>query len=388
MPEIVSDFPPAPRKLLIVSASVGGGHVAAAQALEAAAGHSDLTVRHVDVLQFTGPAFQRLYRDIYFDLVQLAPEAVSWFGDLVDRRPSESKTRTQQLFARLSRVVLRRLPRTIDAWRPDMLLHTHFLPSALLASTSHRRLPSAVVVTDYEAHAFWLQPSVDRYYVASDAIRAHLLANQVDADRIRVTGIPVGERFGALPSKLEARCALGLDVDRDVLLLLASGLDAEVLERLVGQLKELRWPLTTLVVCGRSSDLVQVAKHAIGEGGELVDFRVIGFSSEMPQLMAAADVLTSKPGGLTSSEALAAGLPIAIVSPYPLQEEANARHLLEVGAGLSIDPLTVFGFKLKSLLADPERRAVMRENALRAAHPHAARDIIRSLVEDPPTHRG
>lgn len=372
-----------PSRILIISASIGGGHVAAGRALESAALEHGLDTLHVDLLDYTTAPFRRLYRQSYFDLVRTAPEMVDWLGRRLDQPPTFVGQRMQRLRARLTRMISFHLPRLIARHEPDVLLHTHFLPPEVLSSSTRRGLPQAVVVTDFVAHRLWIRPGVDRYFVAADEVRVHLEAAGVEPERVRVTGIPIDLRYGALPTRAEARAQLELAPDRDVLLLMAGGLDRRPLQELLRQLRELRWPLTTLVVCGRSAELVGAVQEAVGDADGLVQFRVFGYTREVPLMMAAADLAAGKPGGLTSSEALAAGLPFAIVEPYPLQEEGNANHLLEHGAALRIEPLTTFSHKVRRCLEDAERRSAMGDAALRLARPRAALDVIGSLVDEP-----
>ena len=374
-----------PKKLLIVSASIGGGHVAAGRALESAAKDEGLNVQHVDMLSYTAPGFRRMYRQTYFDLVRTAPDVVDWFGKRLDRRPLEFKTRQERVIARFSRLVSYNLPRLVRKTRPDVIVHTHFLPPAILSHQEKLSVPEAVVITDYAAHALWLQRGVRRYFVATNEVAAHLEAVGISEQRVRVTGIPIEERFIGLESKTQARQALGLSAERDVLLLMASGLDQKVLVSLLQYLKALRWPLTVFVICGRTENLVKAAMKEVDahDSESLVTLKVRGFVGEMPRYMAAADLLLGKPGGLTTSEALAVGLPFAVVSPYPLQEEANANMLLEQGAGFRIEPLTVLNYKLKAFFADAARRERMSEAARRLAKPRAAQEVIRSLLEEP-----
>jgi processive 1,2-diacylglycerol beta-glucosyltransferase len=373
---------------LIVSASIGGGHVAAARALEEAARARGLEPTHVDLLSYTPLGFRRLYRQTYFDLVRTAPDFVDWLGKRLDRRPREQRTRQERVIARLTQLISRSLLKLVRNSAPDVVLHTHFLPPAILYAR-RLRLPQAVVITDYAAHNLWLQPGIGRYFVASDDIEAHLQAVGVEPARVRVSGIPISRRFAQAPSQAAARAALGLALERDVLLLMAAGLDARVLRALLEQLATLRWPLTVVVVCGRSHELVGVAERETAryrppdEAREVVHFVVHGFTDEIPRYMAAADLLVGKPGGLTTSEALAMGLPFAVVSPYPLQEEANANFLLERGVGLRLEPLTVSAFKLRRLLEDPPRRAAMRTAARALARPDAADVVVGSLLEEP-----
>ena len=384
-------MPTSPKRVLIVSASIGGGHVSAARALEAAAKDRGLEVKHVDMLDYTTAPFRKLYERTYFDLVRTAPDLVDWLGKRMDRVPREDKTRRERVRARLTRLVSYKLPRLIRAYAPDVIVHTHFLPPEILSTLGGKlAAPQTVVVTDFAAHSLWLQPNVARYFVATDDVAVHLQAAGVAPHRVRVTGVPIDARFAALPSKKEAREALSLSRARDVLLVMAGGLDSKTLGALVTQLKSFSWPLTVVIICGRSGELVNAVKGTLEDHpekqtetyGGLVHFQVLGFVREVPCHMAAADLMVGKPGGLTTSEALAAGLPFAVVQPYPLQEEANTNFLLEHGAALRVEPLTLFSHKLKGFLEDPARREAMRAAAHALAKPDAAERVVHSLLAE------
>lgn len=373
-----------PKRILIVSASIGGGHTAAARALEGAALEHELEVKHVDMLDYTTAPFRRLYRQAYFDLVRTAPDLVDWLGRRLDRRAGEKKTRQERMRARLVRLVSYQLPRLIRHYEPDVLLHTHFLPPEILSALGNQHLaPQALVITDVNTHSLWMQPGIRRYFVAAEEVAVHLRASGVEASRLVVSGIPIDVRFTQLPPKAEARAALGIPVDRDLLLVMAGGLDEAPLHDIVEGLKALRIPLHVFIICGRSEQLVSGVQRQLDDYQGLVHIHVLGFSREVPRYMAAADMLLGKPGGLTSSEALAAGLPFAVVQPYPIQEESNATYLLENGAGIRIEPLTVLGYKLRRFFEDAQRRQQMSQAARALAKPEAARMIIRSLLEEP-----
>ncbi len=368
--------------MLIVSASIGGGHVAAARALGEAARARGLEPQHIDLLSYTAPGFRRLYRQTYFDLVRTAPDFVDWLGKRLDRRPQEQRTRQERVMARLTQLLSRNLVWQVRQRAPEVVVHTHFLPPAVVRAERYD-IPEAVVVTDYAAHNLWLQPGIGRYFVATGEVAAHLHAVGIESGRVQVSGIPVSPRFKTLTAKPAARTALGLAPERDVLLLIASGLEPTILKSLLGYLRELRWPLTVQVVCGRSSELIAVAERALLGYTGLLSFYVCGFTDEVPHYMAAADLIVGKPGGLTTSEALAAGLPFGVVSPYPLQEEANANFLLEHGVGFRLEPLTVTPYKLRNFFADDARRARMQRAAHALAQPDAAERIIESLLNEP-----
>ena len=384
------------RRVLIISASIGGGHVAAARALETSFEERPeaVTVKHVDLLDYTTAPFRRFYRQTYFDLVQRAPEFVDWLGKRLDRSPGELKSRQERALSRLTRLVSYYLPRLVESYQPDVVVHTHFLAPEILGTRlapdllrlrNSKPLPQMVVITDFFAHSLWMQRGVSRYFVASQEVAVHLAASGIDSERVTVSGIPIDSRFARLETKLEARAALGYAPGRDLVLMMASGLDAGTLKKMLEQLKHLRWPLTVTLVCGRSPELMRVAKEASATDeldDPLVSFDLVDFTTEMPRYMAAADLLLGKPGGLTSSEALAAGLPFAIVQPYPVQEEANTGYLLEHGAALRIDPLSVLGYKVKRFLENEETRGRMRGAAHAIAHPNAAAEVAAVVGEE------
>jgi processive 1,2-diacylglycerol beta-glucosyltransferase len=373
-------------RVTLISASVGGGHVAAARALEQAFLERHLVVHHIDALETTNRATRKLFRDGYFELVSEAPDLVSWLGKQLDN-PSEKQTRRDKVMTQLSRMMLRHLPAAVRETRPDVIVHTHFVPPAVLSLSRAPIAPEAVVITDYGAHGLWFQRKVSRYFVASPEIAAHMEHAGVNRQRIAITGIPIGRNYQCLPGQVEARNNLGLNPSKDVLLLMASGLDAAVLRNLLYYLGQLRYPLQAVIACGRSTDLIDVAKACVAEYDKpgysgLVSTKVIGFTTEMQTHMAAADIIVGKPGGLTTSEALAAGLPFGIVSPYPIQEEANTMYLLENGVGMVIDPVSVLNVKLKAFFESGKRDA-MQQRARELAKVDAANDVVRSLMEQP-----
>lgn len=365
---------------MVISASIGSGHVAAGRALAAKLTDRGATVHHIDLLDFTTMPFQRLYRQAYFDLVRTAPDLVDWLGKRLDTS-QEVKGRQARLRARLTRMISHHLPREIASFGPQLIVHTHFLSAEIL--TPRRRavdVPQAAVITDFLVHGLHMQPAIRRYYVADEELMVHMRAVGVDPAKVRVTGIPIDDRFARLPPKHDARAILGLDADRDVLLLMVGGMEAKAAVDLVRQLVDLKWPVTVAVVTGRSDALRNKLAALTEDRVGLARFRFLGYTTEIPTWMAAADLLAGKPGGLTSSEALAAGLPFAVVEPYPVQEEANANYLLERGAGMRIDPLTTFEHKVQRFLENPSRRASMSAAARALGRPNAARDVVDDLA--------
>jgi processive 1,2-diacylglycerol beta-glucosyltransferase len=204
----------------------------------------------------------------------------------------------------------------------------------------------------------------------------------VPADKITVSGIPIDPVFARPKDRRQMRLKLGLDVDRMMILVSAGGFGVGPIEHVMAGLLQLRHPVQVVAICGRSEELhARMTRLADRQPADArVTLRVVGFTTEMDEYMAAADLAVGKPGGLTTSEALARGLVLAIVNPIPGQEERNADHLLEEGAAIRCNNLPAMAFKIDRLLDDPGRLAAMRSNAQRLARPRAAYDVVNKLL--------
>jgi processive 1,2-diacylglycerol beta-glucosyltransferase len=369
-------------RLLILSASAGAGHVRAAQAIERAAQAAGAAreVHHVDALQYTTKLFRRLYAQTYLDLVNQAPPLLGWLYDYLD-----TPWRGQRRRLALDKLNTRPFVKLLEAYQPDWTVCTHFLPAQIIAwlrGKGRLRTRHAIVVTDFDVHAMWLSREADRYFVALDETRAHLERLGIPGEKITVSGIPIDPAFATAKDARAMRVKHGLEPDRITLLVSAGGFGVGPVERLVRSLLELRHPAQAVVICGRSAELKRqlealAAEVPVGAG---VRLHVVSYTTDMDEYMAAADLLVGKPGGLTTSEALARGLGLVIVNPIPGQEERNADHLLEQGAAIRCNNLPVLAWKIDRLLDNPERLAAMRAQVRRLARPQAARDIVHALV--------
>ncbi len=370
------------RKVLVLSASVGAGHIRAAQALEKAfrqAGAAN-EVRHIDTLDYTNKLFRRLYGRLYLDLVNKAPEILGWLYDSLDK-PWQNERR---------RLVLDKLNtgpfiRMLEEHRPDIAVCTHFLPAEIISWLKAKRrlaMPQAVVVTDFDVHALWLCHHYEHYFVALEETRVHLTELGIPAERISVTGIPIDPVFAVARDKRRMREKYGLRPDRPTLLISAGGFGVGPIEHLMLSLMKLRHDAQVIAVCGRSDELRQRVERVVASNAAAsrVDVRVVGFTTEMDEYMAAADAVVGKPGGLTTSEALARGLAFVIVNPIPGQEERNADHLLEAGCAIRCNNLPALAWKIDRLLDDPGRLRAMQAAARRMGRPHAARDIVARML--------
>jgi processive 1,2-diacylglycerol beta-glucosyltransferase len=370
------------KKVLILSAAVGAGHLRAAEALEKAFNQMQAAreVKNIDVLNYTNPLFRRLYGKAYLDMVNTMPEVLGWMYDSLDK-PWENERRRLAL----DRLNAQPLIGLLKKEKPDLAVCTHFLPAEIISWLKAKKkidFPQSIVVTDFDAHAMWLCHNYERYFVALEETKIHLAKIGIPEEKITVSGIPIDPLFAASKDQGAMREKFGLDKDRLTILVSAGGFGVGNVEHLLQALADLQTRSQIIAVCGRNEELKTKLEKLAREklNNERVEFKPIGFTREMDEYMSAADLIVGKPGGLTTSEALAKGLIFVVVNPIPGQEERNSDHLLEKGCAIKCNNLPVLAYKIDSLINDKARYAAMKENVARLARPDAARRIVEKLL--------
>jgi len=370
-------------RVLLLSATSGAGHVRAAQALEKAfLARGDCTVEHIDALRYVSKLFQRVYDKAYISMVRRAPELMGLLYERTDQPWQHLRPRLA-----LDRLNTGPMIRLLKRVQPDLCVATHFLPAEIIAwLVAKKKLLArkAIVVTDYDVHAMWLCRIVDRYYVAMEEAAQYLARIGVPSEKISIRGIPIDPLFAVPLPRAEARKHLGLDPDAAVILTSAGGYGVGPVEQLVKELLELQRPWQIVAVAGKAEktrkrldELAKATSKLLSGAPRLC---AVGFTTEMDKYMAAADLMVGKAGGLTTSEALARALPMALIEPIPGQEDRNADHLLEVGAAIRCNNLPAAAWKIATLLDDPARLNRMREAAWRLAKPAAAAAIAEDAL--------
>lgn len=365
--------------VLILHATAGAGHTRAAQAVAAALKPSGQSHRVVDTLECTSALFRRLYVKSYIDLVQKAPELWGYFYDKSDvvSAPNSKRARARLAFDKLNSRSFKTL---LDETKPGIILCTHFLPLELLADLKARgklNIPVHAVITDVSPHAFWVYPEIEHYHVATPAAARELARKGFPAGRISVTGIPVDPIFSRRTPAPEARARLGLP-EKPTVLLLSGGFGIGPMKQMLASFAESRSNLSLVVVAGKNAEL---EKECTALAAKLpVPVKVHGFVTNIHELMDAADLIVTKPGGLTTTEILAKGKPMALVAPIPGQEQRNCEYLLEEGAAVRLYDVGDSAHYLEKWLADGARMKRMAAAARSIARPDAAKIIAAALI--------
>ena len=364
-------------RLLILSVSAGAGHVRAADAIAAAAraatpAHQTL---HLDLLSLVPREFKKLYGEQYIKLVERLPQLWSYLYSKTDRPTRDSFV--GKLKRAAEQVNTRKLNAEIEKFAPDAIVCTHFLPAELLSRQKGKGKPLPplwVQVTDFDVHALWVQGHVDRYCVANDEVAFRLADRGVPRKNIHVTGIPVMPQFAAPLDRATCAGELGVAADKFTVLMMAGGAGVGSLDAMAQRLLKLPDDLQIVALAGRNAELLKrLQTLAKQHPGKLFP---IGFTTTVERAMSAADLVVTKPGGLSVSECLAKHRPMLLVSPIPGQEERNADYLLECGAAIKAVDSATFEFKIRGLLADRPRLAAMSAAAKRVARPRAAADVV------------
>jgi len=366
-------------RILIATITAGAGHLQAAAALQETwlqARPKDV-VERLDLLTLFSPLHKKIYSEGYVKLVAHAPELWGMVFNKMDNPKLVRKlarwknaigSGSSHKFARFAR-----------QFAPDAVLCTHYLPVELLGGLRKKwsgAPPLTVsIVTDFEAHALWMDGHVDLYCVAAEETKARLVARGAEGDQVLVTGIPISARFSGRVDTAAARKQLGLRDDLPILLVLSGGFGMGPVAEILAALDLIGRPFQTLVVAGRNEQL----RRDLAARDNRHPTRVLGFVTNMHELMAVSDLLVTKPGGLTTSEALAMGKPLFILNPIPGQEAANSDFLLERGAAAKVSRVEDLAFRLGELLGS-KKLAGMARAARALGRPAAAADICRAVA--------
>ncbi len=398
-------------RILITTATAGAGHLAAAAALEEAwrALRPNDVVRKVDLVEFFSPLHRKIHADGYLKLVEHAPELWGMMFKKTDNvKLARRLNRLKRVFPSQSR---RKFVRCVTEFRPEAALCTHYLPLEVLGQLKRRSLRRlsaearrrsrgaprwldvaevapvgplvASIVTDFEAHALWMDESVNLYCVAAEETKARLVARGAAPDNVVATGIPIAAKFSQKVERRVVRKKLGLRDDQPVLLVLSGGFGMGPVGAMVAQLDRVDKEFQVLVVAGRNEQM----RRELAAEDRRHPTHVLGFSDKMHELMSVSDLVITKPGGLTSSEALAMGRPLFILNPIPGQEAANSDFLLERGAAVKVNRVEDLPYRLGHLLAS-KKLAQMAKAAKALGKPAAAEAICLATVKRLQGRRG
>lgn len=368
-------------RILILHASAGAGHRRAAEALAKAFRRLDEPGEVVvcDILDYTPLMFKQTYAKGYLRLVRRTPELWAYVYSQTDRMaqvPWRNRIR-----ATLNKVNVAKFFGFYEDLRPDAAVCTHFMPLEVLSSRTRRRAGARApfcAITDFAVHSLWIVHSVHCYYIASEEMQRHLVRRGQPLERTKITGIPIDPVFAEQRDPVEARERLGLRPDLPAVLMVSGGYGVGSVAKLMQAFQGVEGDYQLIAVAGADERMRRKALAAAT--GLRVPATVYGGVDNIHELMDAADLVITKSGGLTSSEALAKRKPMIITDPIPGQEQRNCEYLLESGAAVRLYETDDAPYRVRSLLESPRRLQELRAAAVRIGHPHAARDVAEDIL--------
>ncbi|GLS17763.1 galactosyldiacylglycerol synthase [Labrys miyagiensis] len=372
---------PSSPKILFLSVSAGAGHMRAAEALKEATLLLDpkAEVRHLDVMDYVPSTFRKIYTDYYIKLVTRHPAIWGMLYQASSEAAPDAMS--QKLRRAVERLSSRPLRGAIDDFAPDAIVCTHFLPAELLMreiGKSRLGVPVFVQITDFDLHRMWVIPRMTGFFAGNEEVAFRLRAHGIEAAHIHVTGIPIMPAFAENHDRAGCAAAFGLDPARRTYLLMGGGAGLGVAP-LAKRLAAVDPELQLVVLAGKNKPALEDLQAAAAkQPGRLFP---LGFTNEVPRLMAAADLVITKPGGLSTSECLAMGVPMLLSAPIPGQEERNADYLLENGAAMKAIDEVGLDYHIALLKAEPQRLETMRRNARALGRPRAGEDAMRIVLE-------
>ncbi len=360
-------------KVLCVHASAGAGHMKAAEAIyNGLKKYTDCQASFVDALDYAAPASKSIYRQTYFILISKFPALWALFFSLLDVPFLQPFIRA---IRRLNNFLnFHKLQEFLIKENFDYVISTHFMPIEVVSSLKRKGKISSklvAVVTDYDVHRIWLAPAVDKYCVASDWTKGKLKNMGIDLGKVFATGIPTDEKFSQSYNISELKEKLGLHKDAFTVLMATGSFGIGPIEKIIQALTGYQ----VVVICGHNADLykrLKEQKYAMVKPFPLVD--------NMHEMMAVSDVMVTKPGGLSISEALVSQLPMIFFNAIPGQEAGNVRVLGSFGIGKATTKTQEIVEELSRLRSSKDTYMTALKLTKALAHPSAVKDII-SLIK-------
>lgn len=372
------------QKILILTGSLGEGHNQASKAIVESAkrNYPHLRVKVIDYMELTHP---RLHVAGQYFFVQWMKHFPSVYGYLFQKTREENTL--IQMLKRFSTFSLHKLSTMLEDEKPAIVVST-FPPAAagmsLLKAMGFTDVPTATVMTDHTDHSYWIHSHTDYYMVGSDVVQLALERKGVPSGKISVTGIPVNPLYGQPVDQDRLRGYYGIHSSEQVVLIMGGGegmIDKEIIE----WMKSREYPrdVRFMIVCGRNAKLHQSLQEDFSDHPQIT---VMGYVDRMHELMAIADLMVTKPGGLTISEALTMERPMLLIKPLPGQEQDNADYL--VGIGVAQQAMAgELKHQLLKLITSPSLLQEMKRRAAINTHKDSALSVLTRLIHIQQSYR-
>lgn len=365
------------RNVLIFSEPFGLGHERAAGALIKGLKSIDssFNVLHTNSIRNSFPILTGAFLKIYLKLINTLPQM--WHRIYEQGRVNRQSEGTKKF---IYRMLANHIKKVVKEFRPDSIVCTHPFPASVVCALKKEGLnvPLAGIITDYDVHAYWLDSQVDLYVVGDKSLEGDFGKYGFNPRMVASTGIPIDPLFRERPTKEQARKAVGMEFNRPSVLVAGGGWGLGDLGGVAKAISRIPVKPQVVVICGTNTKLYKALKSSLA-GYDNV--RVEGFVENIQEYMAASDVLVSKPGGLTTSEALAAGIPMVLFDVIYGQEMWNARFLTENEAAMKSKTMDDLTGMVENIITNPQIGEKLRKNSLLLGKPESGIKAAEHIVK-------
>ncbi|MFA6190568.1 MAG: glycosyltransferase [Candidatus Staskawiczbacteria bacterium] len=367
------------KKVLILYAPLGEGHGSAAKAIVEAFAlkYPEIEVKNIDILDFVFDIFKHSLPWVYNQTTIKTPTLYKWIYDYYNYRLRH------KYLNQVSSVILKksRLVKFIEEYNPDLIISTNPLAMQLVSLTKKKNIInilSANVCTDFGFHALWSNEDVNYYFVANNEIKESLIKHGVNKEIIKITGIPISQKFNKNINREKIISDLNFDNSGPILLIVGGRIHYRDLVKIINGLKSKNNKIQFIIVAGRDKILQEKLENSEIKKESYV--KVFNFIDNIEDYMVAADLVLTKAGGLTVSECLAKSLPMVFNDIIPGQEEDNVKFVVKHVAGVKAGSAKKSIDAINKLLLNSQKLLEMKQNCQKIAKPKAAEDLVDIII--------
>ena len=369
------------KTVLIFYASYGGGHLSAAKSIRDCIleNYKEIDVHLVDCMKYINKGIEKITTTAYKEMAKKAPWA---WGKVYYQ---SQKGPLAHISSSSNKIMAHKLNKLIEDVKPDLIISTHPFANQMCSYLKKKckiTAKIATIMTDYAPHDQWLVGSefIDYFFVAHEGMKEQLIQKGIPQTQIYATGIPLSNRFLLNYNKEETLKHFGLKPDKKTVLFFGGGEfglgKSKTLEILKALLEDFN-NIQIVAISGKNLKMKKSFETLVKENKKEDEVTILEYTNEVPELMSISDLVITKPGGLTTTESLASGLPIVVINPIPGQEEENAEFLQKKQVGIWLKK----GMNVKETLSDlfnsPSKMQEMKIHARLLAKKNSTKDICK-----------
>lgn len=376
-------------KILIFYASYGGGHLKAAESINECILNNytdkNIEVELIDCMKYVNKAIEKMTTAAYREMAKKMPWA---WGKIYN---DSQKGPLAHISSRSNKIMAIKLLRLLREKQPDLIISTHPFGSQMCSYLKRKRKINAkiaTILTDFAPHSQWLVGSdyTDYFFVAHDKMKSYLLSQNIEENKIFVTGIPLSNKFLCKYDRNDVLKNFELKDNKFNILFFGGGefglgktRTVEIFEEFSKFAKSRDFQV--IGIAGKNEKMKLAFENIVRENNCEENVKVLEFTNKVPELMSISDLVVTKPGGMTTTESLASELPMIIINPIPGQEVENAEFLESKNIAIWIRKDDDVNEVLKNLFESPTKLKEMKQNTKLLANINSTRDICDVLLK-------